>query len=139
MPATRLLDTAEVRERQEVALATETTLGQLLLATSRFEDAEPILRSQLARDPASVDLRSDLAAALSGQGKTAAAVDLYIELLALPDLESARLFDLGIALFRATSTSLGRHSAASPSYDRARATCGSTTRTRSSARATGRR
>jgi tetratricopeptide (TPR) repeat protein len=100
VPATRFLDSTEVRERAEVSLATEATLGQLLLATSRFEDAEPILRRQLERDPGSVDLRADLAAALAGQGRAAAAVEIYTELLRVPDLESARLFELGIALFR---------------------------------------
>jgi tetratricopeptide (TPR) repeat protein len=100
VPATRFLDSTEVRERGEASLATEATLGQLLMATSRFEDAEPILRRQLERDPGSVDLRADLAAALAGQGRAAAAVELYTELLQVPDLESARLFELGISLFR---------------------------------------
>ena len=100
VPATRLLDTAEVREREEMKLATEATLAQLLLATNRFEDAEPFLRRQLEREPTSLDLRTDLATSLAGQGRAAAAVQIYRELLAIPDLESARLFDLGIALFR---------------------------------------
>jgi tetratricopeptide (TPR) repeat protein len=89
-----------VREREEMKVATEATLAQLLLATNRFEDAEPFLRRQLEREPTSLDLRSDLATSLAGQGKTAAAVEIYTELLAIPDLEAARLFDLGIALFR---------------------------------------
>jgi tetratricopeptide (TPR) repeat protein len=47
-----------------------------------------------------VDLRADLASSLAGQGRAAAAAEIYQELLALPDLEAGRLFDLGVVLFR---------------------------------------
>jgi tetratricopeptide (TPR) repeat protein len=100
-PATRVLDSAEVRGRAEAAAATDESLGQLLMFVSRFDEAEPVLRRQLARDTTDVQLWGDLAAALKAQGKTAEAAEIYSSLLTGRSMESADLFSLGVGLFRA--------------------------------------
>ena len=99
-PATRVLDSVEVDERAALALATEATLSQLYMFTSRYEEAEPLLRRQLARDTGDVQLQTELASALAGQGRSGEAVEVYEQVLARPDVEGGRLFELGIALFR---------------------------------------
>jgi tetratricopeptide (TPR) repeat protein len=79
----------------------EESLAQVLLFVKRFADAEPLLRSQLERDSTNVQIRSDLAAAIAGQGRMDEAATLYAALLAQQDLTSTQLFNLGLALFRA--------------------------------------
>ena len=100
-PATRLLDTAEVRAREDAAAATDDSLGQLLMYVSRFADAEPVLRRQLARDTTDVQVLGDLAASLKAQGKTDEATTIYSSLLTGRSMESADIFSLGVGLFRA--------------------------------------
>lgn len=99
-PVTRLLDSVEVDERAGLALTTEATLAQLYMFTSRYEEAEPLLRRQLARDTGDIQLQTELASALAGQGRSEEAVEVYQQVLTRPDVEAGRLFDLGIALFR---------------------------------------
>ena len=99
-PATRLLAADEVRQRDELRADTENRLAQLLLLAGRFAEAEPLLRQQMARNPTSIRLRSDLAAALEELGRAEEAAQLYAALLTDQSLAAADLFNLGIALFR---------------------------------------
>ena len=101
-PATRVLEEDEVRVRAELRADTEDRLVQLLLATGRFAAAEPLLLRQLARDPASIRARSDLARTLVELGRAEEATELYASLLTDESLAAADLFNLGIALFRSS-------------------------------------
>ena len=100
-PATRILDSLAVKARQEAVVATDATLAQLLLITSRYKEAEVVLRRQLARGSTGVQVQSDLASALTGQGRADEAAEIYSRLLAEEKVESTQLFELGVALFRA--------------------------------------
>lgn len=112
-PATRVLDEAEVQSREEIRNATEESLAQLLLFQEHYADAEPLLRRQLRRDSTSVRVRSDLAAALEGQGKGEEAAVVYRSLLSEDRLASTELFNLGVALFQA-----GRYEEAGDAFGR---------------------
>ena len=101
-PATRLLEEDELRARAELRADTESRLVQLLLAAGRFTDVEPLLRQQLARDPGSIRVRSDLARTLMEVGRADEAVELYASLLTDESLAAADLFNLGITLFRSS-------------------------------------
>ena len=101
-PATRVLEQAELFERAELRSDTENRLAQMLVLTGRFADAEPLLRRQLAGDPGSIRIRSDLALVLEELGRSDEAADLYASLLTDESLAAADLFNLGIALFRSS-------------------------------------
>lgn len=100
-PATRTLDSAEVAQRRSDREDTESRLAQVLLRADRPAEAEPLLRSQLERQPQSVRVRRELAAALVGQGRRAEAAEIYDGLLSDPALAAEDIFELGVALFRA--------------------------------------
>lgn len=99
-PATRALTDEEVRTRAETAGGMEAQLSVLLLATERWGEAEPILRRRLEQDPGDVEIRSDLARALDGMGRTEEAQQFYGTLLTEEGLGGTQLFNLGVALFR---------------------------------------
>lgn len=99
-PATRLLTEEEVAERVDLVLEIEGNLAQLLLFSGRFPEAEPLLREQLGRRPDDMDLRRDLARALTGMGRDAEATELYISLLSAGVLDPTEIFNVGVALFR---------------------------------------
>ncbi len=101
-PVTRLLEEGEVREREALRLRTEESLTQLLLFRERFAEAEPLLRRHLEADSTNVQVRGDLAAALHGLGKDNEAAAIYAGLLAETGLEARELFNVGIALYRAS-------------------------------------
>jgi tetratricopeptide (TPR) repeat protein len=100
-PATRILEEAEIQRRATVRREVEEEFARLLLVMDRFGEAEPFLRRQLGEDPENVQLRGDLALALSGQGRRDEAVEIYSSLLDEEGLEATQIFNLGIALFRA--------------------------------------
>ena len=99
-PATRLLAPEEVAAREEVRTDIELNLSELLLVTNRFAEAEPLLRRRLEQDPDDVELRAQLAAALSGMGRDADAREIYQSLLTEESLEITQIFSLGVGLFR---------------------------------------
>ena len=101
-PATRVLEEDELRVRARLRADTENRLVQLLLAAGRFADAEPLLRRQLARDPGSIRVRSDLARTLVELGRANEAAELHASLLTEESLAAADLFNLGITLFRSS-------------------------------------
>jgi tetratricopeptide (TPR) repeat protein len=72
----------------EVAAAATGGLAQLLIKQNKYADAEPLLKSALARDPRDAALNAQLATALLGQQKTAEA---------LPVLESLQQLEPGNA------------------------------------------
>ncbi len=100
LPATRVLPAEQVEERTEARWRIEESLADLLLVQESFQDAEPLLRQQLERNPGSVQTRQNLAAARAGQGRRDEAAELYGALLSEGEMEPAQLFNLGVALFR---------------------------------------
>ncbi len=100
-PASRVLTDQEAASRKEERERVEESLAELLLIVDRFAEAEPILRRQLSRDPANIQLRQNLALALEGQGNLNEAREIYDDLLSESDLAETSLFNLGVALFRA--------------------------------------
>jgi len=101
-PATRVLQEEELRSRDSVRLQTEANLTELLLVMDRFEEAEPFLQRQLEAEPENLRVQQNLALALSALGREEEAAVLHAALLAEGTLETAQLFNLGVALFRAS-------------------------------------
>jgi tetratricopeptide (TPR) repeat protein len=95
-----VLNPLEVEERAQSRVEIEEDLSPIYLVTGRFAEAEPLLRRQLEREPDNVELRAELAAALTGQGREDEARAVYETLLDEPTLEFAELFNLGTGLFR---------------------------------------
>ena len=100
LPATWVLEEEDVQERAEMRARIDESLAEILLFTGRVAEAEPFVRRQLERDPASVKLRRDLAAVLAAQGHMEEAAQMYASLLSESSMESVQLFSLGVALFR---------------------------------------
>lgn len=100
-PATRVLEATEIAERDEVRASMQQSLAQLLLFTDQFAEAETLLRAQLAEDPTNVEVRANLANALTRLDRDAEATTLYTELLASPNLTETQLFTIGVSLFNA--------------------------------------
>ena len=101
-PVTRVLSQDQVQEREDLKIRSEKNLTQLLLFTERFAEAEPLLRRHLEADSTSVEVRGDLAAALHGLGQDTEAAAIYAGLLSETGLGARDLFNLGIALYRAS-------------------------------------
>ena len=101
-PVTRRLAEEELQEREDLRMRSELSLTQLLLFTERFAEAEPLLRRHLEAEPTSIQVRGDLAAALHGLGNDTEASAIYVGLLSETGLEARELFNLGVALYRAT-------------------------------------
>lgn len=98
-PQTRFMDQDELAEREESAAFMRENLAQLLLYTDQFAEAESLLREQLEADPDNVELRTNLANALSRQGRDAEAGQIYTDLLSNPSLTPDQLFSIGVLLF----------------------------------------
>lgn len=101
LPVTRVLRPEELAARDSARTQTEGTLAELLLVTDRFAEAEPLLQKQLEADPENLRIQQNLALALSALGREEEAAVLHAALLADGTLETAQLFNLGVALFRA--------------------------------------
>jgi tetratricopeptide (TPR) repeat protein len=98
-PATRLIEEDELEDREEARRFMQTQLGQLLLFTDQFAEAETLLREQLRENPDDVELQASLATALGRLGREAEAAEIYSRLLTAPDLPAVDLFSIGVALF----------------------------------------
>jgi tetratricopeptide (TPR) repeat protein len=99
-PATRYLGAEDFADREAAREDIEDGLLALFLSTSRFADAEPLLRARVEDEPEDVGLRTALGAVLDGQGREAEARTIYTELLADRTLSPTELFNLGIQFFR---------------------------------------
>ncbi|HWV56824.1 MAG TPA: tetratricopeptide repeat protein [Longimicrobiales bacterium] len=99
-PVSRLLSPEEESTREQARVTMSESVTDLLLLAERYAEAEPLLRSRIERDPENVELRTQLASALTGQGRHDEAVAIYGELLAEESLDSSDLFKVGVALFR---------------------------------------
>jgi len=99
-PVGRVLTAEELQDRAEAQVEIEEDLSPIYLITGMFAQAEPLLRRRLEREPDNVELRAELAAALTGQGRDEEARAVYEMLLEEPTLEFAELFNLGTGLFR---------------------------------------
>jgi tetratricopeptide (TPR) repeat protein len=99
-PATRVLDPEALARRAAERDRMENRLVDLLLATGRAHEAEPLLQRRLERDPRNTFTRQHLAAAMVAAGREDDARALLAELLAEDDLAGSDLFAAGVALFR---------------------------------------
>lgn len=99
-PVTRALDPATVQHREADRDRMEDRLVELLLVTGRGAEAEPLLRQRLERQPDSVPIRQQLAAALVGADRDDEARAAYGDLLDEDRLDGSALFGVGVALFR---------------------------------------
>src|SRR5690606_26971455 len=100
-PVTRVIEEPERTERAEARAAMREGLAQLLLYTDQFEEAEGILREQLAEDPDNVELQANLANALGRLGREQEASEIYTRLLGASDVTATQLFNIGVSLFNA--------------------------------------
>lgn len=101
VPASRVLEEAEVAERQEAKSAIQENLAELLLFTDQYAAAEELFQAQLEEDPDNIALRAKLAAAIASQdGRQAEAQTIYNELLGRTDLDATTLMDIGVVLFQ---------------------------------------
>jgi len=100
-PATEVLTAEELKQREEEGIELEEQLTALLLVNARYDEAEPLLRKRLEREPGSVEVRSDLASALNALGRESEAREIYSALLSEGGLQTTQLFNLGVGLFRA--------------------------------------
>lgn len=98
--ATRVLSEEERSERAALRVGIEEDLAQLFLFSSRFAEAEPLLRAQLDREPDNLDLKGDLAGVLAGLGREAEAAEIYSSLLSEGEIEANALFNIGVSLFQ---------------------------------------
>lgn len=90
----------EVEERKNARTEILTNLGQLLLFTERYADAEQVYRQQLEANPADVAAQSNLAVVQARLGKKEEAMATYERLLASTDLAATDVFDVGVGLFQ---------------------------------------
>ena len=98
----RTFTAEEQAERAATLAEMQGNLGEILLFTERFADAERLFREQLAADSGNVTLQSRLASALASQpGREAEAQAIYSRLLAQPNLTVDNYHDIGVALFTA--------------------------------------
>ena len=101
-PVTRRLAEEERQERENLRVRSEQSLAQLFLFAERFAEAEPLLRRHVEAEPTNIQVRGDLAAALHGLGKNTEASAIYLGLLSETGLGARELFNLGVALYRAS-------------------------------------
>jgi tetratricopeptide (TPR) repeat protein len=92
----------ETKEHTDARTTIEESLGEILLYTEKYADAERLYRDRLSRDSTNVALRSQLAAAVAAQpGREAEAAAMYDRLLSLRNLRTTDYHDIGVALFTA--------------------------------------
>ncbi len=99
-PGTRIIDDAEIAEREDTRQFMQQNLGELLLFRSRYEEAEPIYRSLVEANPDDVQAQANLARVLTQLGRADEAAAIYNRLLSAPNLPPSELFGIGVALFQ---------------------------------------
>lgn len=98
----RTFTAEETTARAETLAEMEQNLGEILLFTERFADAERLYRQRLTTDSTNFTLQTQLAQAIARQaGREAEAQQIYNRLLATPNLTVENYHDIGVALFLA--------------------------------------
>jgi tetratricopeptide (TPR) repeat protein len=93
--------TAEILEEREQARRNiQMSLGQLLLYTERFADAERLYRSFLDRNPGDVAAQASLAVALANLDRRDEALQMYDRLMTNPQSTPEDIFAVGVGLFQ---------------------------------------
>jgi tetratricopeptide (TPR) repeat protein len=110
----RELTPEEVADRAESKETAMTSLGQLLVTTEQFPEAEQLYRSYLQENPNDVSAQSSLAVVLAKQGKKAEAMQTYEQLLASPNVSANDVFNIGVGLFQ-----IEEHARAADAFRRA--------------------
>jgi tetratricopeptide (TPR) repeat protein len=101
VPATRVMEEAELAERAETKLFMQQSLAQLLLFTDQFAEAEPLLRELVQLNPEDIESQASLATALTRLGREDEATEIYSRLLSSQNLPPSELFSIGVALYQA--------------------------------------
>lgn len=101
-PGTRILEDAEIAEREETRVFMQQNLGELLLFTSQYEEAEPVFRALVAANSADVQAQANLARVLTQLGRGSEATEIYNRLLSSPNLPASEIFGIGVALFQSS-------------------------------------
>jgi tetratricopeptide (TPR) repeat protein len=99
-PNTRVLDESELSDREDARIFMLKNLGELLLFTERYEDAEPVFRAIIAADASDVSAQANLARVLGQLGRASDAAEIYTRLLSSPTLPASELMSIGVALFQ---------------------------------------
>lgn len=120
-PGTRIIEDAELAEREVTRLDMQQNLAQLLLFRNRFADAEPVFRALIANDPDNVEAQANLAIVLTRLDRAGEARQIYDRLLNAPNLPPSELFTIGVALFQAddfiaAADAFGRVTRAQPEH-----------------------
>lgn len=101
-PAPATLTPEEASERGTVRSNVLTSLGEILLFTERYTDAEKLFAAEVARDQNDVAMQAKLGAAISAQpGRAAEAAQIYDRLLGSPNLTVADYNSIGVGLHAA--------------------------------------
>lgn len=100
-PASKGLQPAQQKQWDEARQKATDRLGQLLMATRKYDDAVKFYTQQSSLNPNQPTLKLSLARALALSGKEADAKAMFVELMNTPNLTDEQYTDVGVALFRA--------------------------------------
>jgi tetratricopeptide (TPR) repeat protein len=90
----------QATERAEARETVFQSLGEILLFTEKYADAEKLYKAELEKKPTDVGLQGKVAAAIAAQpGREAEATEMYNRLLSTPNLNTSDYNDIGVALF----------------------------------------
>jgi tetratricopeptide (TPR) repeat protein len=115
-PASKDLPADRAQQWQEDRTKVQDLLGQLYMATRKYDDAVAFFQQQAQANPNDASIKLSLARALALDGKEADAKALFIQMVNGTGLSDDQLVDAGVALFRAqdfaTASSAFRKAAA---------------------------
>lgn len=100
-PASKGLQPAQQKQWDEARQKATDRLGQLLMATRKYDDAAKFYAQQASLNPNQPTLKLSLARALALSGKEADAKAMFVELMNMPNLTDEQYTDIGVSLFRA--------------------------------------
>ncbi|HEX9106680.1 MAG TPA: tetratricopeptide repeat protein [Longimicrobiales bacterium] len=100
-PAAKAIKPEQQKQWRDDTQRTIDHLGQLLMATKKYDDAAALFRQQAAANPTDLTIKTNLARALAMAGKTDQAKAIFAEMVTMPNLTDEQYFDAGVALFRA--------------------------------------
>lgn len=100
-PASKGLQPAQQKQWDEARQKATDRLGQLLMATRKYDEAVKFYQQQASANPNEPPLKLSLARALALSGKDAEAKAMFVELMGMPNLTDEQYTDIGVSLFRA--------------------------------------
>lgn len=100
-PASKNLQPAQQKVWDDNRQKAMDRLGQLLMATRKYDDAVTFYQQQLALNPNQPGTKLTLARAMALAGKEGDAKTMFVELINTPNLSDEQYADVGVSLFRA--------------------------------------